>query len=65
MTRHPPIESRYSHLMADFDLRPRQIAAHLRSAHGIEPRGALKGYEREAWHSQHQYDGLHRVKETQ
>jgi hypothetical protein len=47
--------------MADFELRPRQIAAHLRDAHGLEPRAARKGYEREAWHSQHEYDGHRRT----
>lgn len=52
-----PVTSRYAHLMADFDLRPRQLAAHLRDAHGIEPRAARRRYEREVWHGQHEYDG--------
>lgn len=44
----------YDHLKADFELRPRQIAAHLRQAHGVEPKAAKKGYEREVWHRQHE-----------
>ena len=44
----------YDHLYHDFRLRPRQIAAHLREAHGIEPKVMRKGYEREGWHDQHE-----------
>lgn len=51
------LPSTYDHLMADFKLRPRQIAQHLRDAHRVEPKAAMKGYEREVWHNQH--DQLH------
>lgn len=43
----------HAHLMADWDLRPRQIAAHLREVHKVEPKQARKGMEREVWYSQH------------
>lgn len=29
-------------------------AKHLREAHGVEPRAARKGYEREVWHTHHE-----------
>lgn len=46
----------YQHLMDDIDLRPLQIAKHLREVHGVEHRAARKGYEREVWHEQHEQE---------
>lgn len=52
-----PERTRYDHLMADYDRPPLAVARHLREAHGIEPKAARKGYEREVWHGQHERDG--------
>ena len=46
--------SNYHHLMADFDLRPLQIKAHLIEVHKVTPNMPRKGYEREVWHNQHE-----------
>lgn len=54
---HTPTPNRHAHLLADFDMRPLELARHLRDAHDIEPRAARKRYEREVWHSQHEYEG--------
>ncbi len=51
----------YEHIMDDFNKRPREIAKHLREEHGIEPKPAMRGYEREVWHGQHDrahYEGV-------
>jgi len=51
----------YDHVRAVFNWPPRQIAQHLRDAHGIEPTPARKGYERELWGRQHEhahYEGI-------
>lgn len=55
---HTPTPNRYAHLMADYDRPPLALAAHLREAHGIEPKRPTRpSYRRELWHSQHEYDG--------
>jgi len=50
-------KSTYEHTLEVLMLRPLQIAKHLRE-HGVEPKAARKGYERELWSSQHEH--LHR-----
>ena len=52
--------TRLEHLLNDFHIKPRELAKHLREVHGVEPKNARKGYEREVWHSQHEYETEHK-----
>ncbi len=51
--------SNYNHLMDDFKISPLQIKKHIVDDHKVEPNLPRKRYERECWHSQHEY--LHRL----